>query len=301
MNTVENNSDITFAFFGTPKIATTVLSELEQRRLIPEVIITNPDKPKGRGQEVQPPPTKKWAQERDITVLQPQEIDEAFIKEVADIADFDVLVLVAYGKILPEELIHMPPSGTVNMHPSLLPKERGAAPVRGAILHEDKTGVSIIQLDGELDHGPIIAQEEVVSWSKDAGGPPKAAKLQSKLATAGGELLAEVLPEWVNGEIEAVPQDHEEATYTHKFKKSDAEIDFSDPDYTNFRKIQAFHQWPRPHFFLSDNTRVIINETSFTNNSLQIQNVTPAGEQPMSWETFQSKYELDDFSLKNQS
>jgi len=286
----KENNNISFAFFGTPKIATTVLNKLEESGLLPTVVVTNPDTPKGRGQEIQPPAAKQWAQGHDISVLQPTDIDKYFMNTLADVDDFDVFVVVAYGKILPKALIDIPRRGTVNMHPSLLPKERGAAPVRGAILHEDKTGVSIMKLDEQLDHGPIIAQKQVAEWSKESGGPPKAAVLQERLAKVGGELVAQVLPRWAGNEIEATPQNHKQATYTGKFEKSDAKIDFDDDPYTNFRKIQAFHEWPRPHFFTEDGTRIIINDASLKDGELDIYTVTPAGEEKMDWSTFVKKY-----------
>jgi methionyl-tRNA formyltransferase len=167
----------------------------------------------------------------------------------------------------------------------LLPHVRGAAPIRGAILEEDKTGVTVIELDEKMDHGPIVAQQEVAAgeW------PPYYDELKPKLATAGGKLLAETIPEWVAGRIEPMPQNHTNASYVGKFDSGDGKIDFSDPAETNLRKIRAFTDWPKAHFY-HDDIRVIITKAHREDGGLIIDKVKPSGHTVMDYDDFQKQF-----------
>ncbi|OHA80811.1 MAG: hypothetical protein A2675_01695 [Candidatus Yonathbacteria bacterium RIFCSPHIGHO2_01_FULL_51_10] len=273
-----------FAFFGTPQVAVYVLEELEREGFIPEVIITAPDAPAGRGMKITAPPTKVWAEAHGIPILQPEKLDDAFLSILRD-AHCDLFIVAAYGKIIPERIFHLPRHETLNVHPSLLPRLRGASPIQSAILEESETGVSIMLIDNEMDHGPIVAQKKVLvsPW------PPKAGELERLLATEGGKLLAEVIPQWVRGSLVRREQNHANATYCKKFSPSDALVDIvGDPEQA-FRKIQAFDHSPRAHFFAERNDkkmRVIITDATLEDGQLIIKRVLPEGKKEMPYEDF---------------
>lgn len=274
------------AFFGTSHYAVMILDALKNAGLSPSLIITTPDKPAGKGMQLTPPPVKVWAQEQKIEVLQPEKLKEAAFLETLKARNFDLFIVVAYGKIIPQEVIDISPKGALNVHASLLPKLRGASPIETAILQDEKhTGITIMLIDSEMDHGPIIAQKEVVMdpW------PPKARELGKALVEAGGQLLIEVIPKWLAGSIEAKPQDHSQATYTKKIIKEDALIDLSADPYKNFRKIQAYAEWPKPYFFADKHgkkIRVIIKDAEYKNDTLIIKRVIPEGKKEMDYSAF---------------
>ena len=280
------NADIRFVFFGTPDISVASLDALAAVGLMPTLIVTQPDKPAGRKQTLNPPPVKIWAEAHEIDVLQPETLTPEFIAELGN-SEWDVFVLVAYGKILPQALIDVPRRGIVNMHPSLLPKLRGPSPIRSAILSDEKdTGVSVMLLDNKMDHGPVIAQASVAleSW------PPYGRMLDGLLAQEGGELLAEALPLWVRGEIDATEQEHDKATYCGMFTKEDGLVDLQDDPYQNLLKIRALDGWPGAYTFFKKNdepVRVLILEASLdTEGSLSIETVKPEGKEEMIYSEF---------------
>jgi methionyl-tRNA formyltransferase len=283
----KSNSDITFAFFGTPELAVTVLEELKEVGLIPAVIVTRPDKPKGRGGHTSPPPTKEWALENSVDILQPEKIKGEFLDEMKN-TDWDVFVVAAYGKILPKELLDIPKKGTLNVHPSLLPRLRGPSPIRSAILNDEReTGVTIMLLDEKMDHGPILAQASVAleDW------PPRAILLEGILAKEGGQLLAEIMPQWVNSELDANEQDHSNATICSILKKEDAEINLiRDDPYKNLLKIKAFEGWPGAFTFFERNSekiRVVITDAHLDNSGkLVLDRIIPEGKREMSYADF---------------
>ena len=231
-------------FWGTSSFSTGVLDALKEGGIIPDVIITALDKPKGRNLIITPPPVKIWAEQNNIPILQPEILDDSLRSTLYALGS-TLFVVASYGKIIPKSILGIPKHGTLNVHPSLLPRLRGASPIQSAILSEDTTGVTIMLLDDKMDHGPIIAQKEIpiAPW------PPKASELEKILAREGGKLLAEVIPRWVAGKITAQEQEHNKATYTKKFTKEDGLIDLSGDQTVNFRKIQAFDVWPRAYFF----------------------------------------------------
>ena len=276
-------------FFGTPQISVFILEELEKSGILPSIVVTAPDKPKGRKMILTPPEVKVWAEKHKIPVLQPKKITEEFVDELKKIGTdigWDIFIVAAYGKILPNTLINIPKYGVVNVHPSLLPKLRGANPIRGAILEDEKeTGVSIMLIDEEMDHGPILYQEkvEINKW------PPRAQELEEKLARKGGEILSEVLPKWINGEITPKEQDHNNATFTKKIIKEDGLIDLSSDTYKNLLKIRAYEGWPGAYFFIHKNNkemRVKIIDAEIENNHLKITRIIPEGKKEMSYDTF---------------
>lgn len=265
-----------FAFFGTPMVAVWVLDELEQAGMLPEVIVTAPDRPAGRGMQLTQPPVKVWALERNIPVLQPEKIDDACIATLKDYA-CDVFLVAAYGKIFRSAVLTLPPHGCVNVHPSLLPKYRGAAPIESQILADEAhVGVSLMVMDEEMDHGPIIAQEEIgiPEWpiGRDA--------LSELLARAGGRLSATYLPQWVAGTITAAPQDHEAATYTRKTEKEDGHIDLAASGRLNYLKYCAYEGWPGLFFFAEKEgarIRVKVSAAHFADDAFVIDRIVPEG------------------------
>ncbi len=293
-----------FTFFGSSRFSVIVLDELEKLGFIPACIVTTPDKPQGRKLILTPNVVKTWAISKGIKVFDPAKIDLPFIEQLKgeyfsqlnqqkNGNCLDVFIVASYGKILPTELIDLPPRKTLNIHPSLLPKYRGASPLQSAMIDDQKnTGVTIIRIDEKMDHGPIVAQKNVtiIEW-------PTYEEFEMLMAREGANLIASILPDWVAGKIIEKEQDHSSATYTKKITKEDGLIDLQtekvDP-YLNFRKIQAYHEWPQAYFFIEHagkKIRVKITTASFKNGELIIEKVIPEGAKEMSYKDFQSGYQ----------
>jgi len=284
-------SEVQFIFFGTPRLSVYVLDELEARGFVPQLIVAAPDKPQGRGMKLKSPPTKEWALKRSIEVMQPAKLDTAFVSAVQK-NKWDLFIVAAYGKILPEELLSIPRCGTLNVHPSLLPRWRGPSPIQAAILHDDYTGVSIMQIDKEMDHGPIVVQQRLDTdrW------PEEATALGQKLFTEGGRLLADNILPWLSGEITPREQDHLAATYCKKIQKDDGLINLTEDPKINIRKIKAFSGRPGAYFFTErlpalqagngKRLRVKITEASLQDKTLVIERVIPEGKGEMSYDDF---------------
>jgi methionyl-tRNA formyltransferase len=278
-----------FAFFGTPRFATTVLNALERRGLLPALVVTAPDKPRGRGLKVSPSPAKAWALERGIDVAEPATLrDGAFAAELQN-TDWDLFVVAAYAKLIPENILTLPRTGCLNVHPSLLPKFRGASPVQSAILADEREGgVSIMQMTETMDAGPIVAQARIEITPED--WPLKGSVLLELLATEGGNLLAEVLPEWIRGSIVPEPQDDARATYTRKFTDADARLDLSGDPRKNLLSIRAFDSKDLDSslraYYLDRDKRVIVTEATIKDGKLIIERVIPEGKKEMAYEDY---------------
>lgn len=232
--------DIPFVFFGTPEFAVIVLEELYRVGLLPRLVVTAPDAPKGRGMETQPSPVKVWAEKRNIPVMTPPSLSDAATLEALKNVQAQLFVIAAYGYILSQRILDIPPRGVLNVHPSLLPKYRGATPIQGALLAGEKeTGVTIMRTDAELDHGPIIAQRAYTIDPAD-----DSATLTDALAHLGGMLAAETIPAWVDGAITDRAQDHSQATITRPLAKSDGHLDWSLTAQALLRCIRAYQSWP---------------------------------------------------------
>lgn len=205
-------------FMGTPSFSLPFLEALlKEHELL--AVITRPDKPRGRGLKLKPSPVKEFAEKRGLRVLTPQKLGEKFKKVLMELNP-EAIVVAAYGKILPSWLLNLPPKGCLNVHPSLLPKFRGAAPIQRAILQgERETGVSILKLSEEMDAGDIYASVKVDIEEDDDYG-----SLEKKLAAAGSSLLLEVLRNVEEGKIKPLPQDHSKATYAPKIEKEETLI-----------------------------------------------------------------------------
>lgn len=276
-----------WAFFGTDAFSVIVLEELEKAGYIPNLVITAPDRPQGRKLILTPPPAKVWAQERNIEVTQPENIST----EMFSGTSWDLFIVASFGKIIPHDVITIPTHQTLNVHPSLLPKLRGASPVQTALLEENETGVSIMRIDEKMDHGPIVAQEVTHSWTE--ASLPDAPTLETELAHAGGKLLAQSIEPWVQGEILEQEQEHTKATYTQKLTKEDGLLHLSDDPRKNIRKIQAFKAWPKAYFFITHGEkekRVIITDARCEDDALTILKVLPEGGKEISFEDFKKGY-----------
>jgi methionyl-tRNA formyltransferase len=273
------------AFFGTPRFATLILDELEATHLLPSLIVTKPDTPQGRGMVLTSPETKRWGEAHGIDVVQPERVKEAdFLAELKN-SEWDIFIVAAYGKILPQELLSIPRRGTLNVHASLLPKFRGASPIQAQILADTRgTGVTIMLIDEEMDHGPIIAQASI-----DLEEPIDVQTLTDLMAHEGGKLLAEVIPDWVAGKIHAVEQDHAQASYTKKVEKGDGLLRDSDTPREKYLKYLAYTPWPGAYFFADrggKKVRLRITEALWENDTFVIKKVVPEGKTEVAFETF---------------
>lgn len=275
---------INFAFFGTPDVASKTLEILKKNGYVPSIIITSPDRLSGRGMHLSQTPVSIWAEENKMPCLKPEKINAEFIEEFNKL-NIDISIVVAYGKILPENLINTPKLGTINIHYSLLPKYRGASPVESALLNGDKiTGVSIQQMAFKLDSGPIIAEETV-----SIGIDDNKVELREKLINTGAQLLSKVLPSIIKREIDPKPQDEPRATYCGKIKKEDGEIDIKGNAKENYNKYRAFSGWPGVYFFINKNgkqTRVKITEAKYKDNSFIIERVVLEGKKETDYSEF---------------
>lgn len=278
-----------FAFFGTPVFSVYVLDALEARGFVPALVITAPDKPRGRGQEMSPSPAKAWAIERGIEVLEPASLKDGALAPELSNTQWDVFIVAAYGKLIPKELLEMPRCGTLNVHPSLLPKFRGPSPIISAILADEReTGVSIMKLSEATDAGPVVAQARIEI--EEAEWPLPNDTLGELLFTEGGNLLAEILPDWCKGKLPAEPQDESRATYTKKFSNEDALVDLNADARTNMLKIRAFDKNPRAYFFAEAQggrtIRIGIADAQLQNGTLVLTRVIPEGKKEMSYADF---------------
>ncbi len=239
--------DSKFIFFGTPHIGAVVLEKLIEADMKPTLVVTMPDKPANRGQRLTPSPVKVAAESHGIVVIEPKDFSSVPAEITA--VQADLFIVAAYGKMLPKRILDIPPKGVLNMHPSLLPKYRGASPIQTTILNGDsKTGVTIILLDEEMDHGPVVAKKEY----KDDISKITTPELKNELGVLAGELLVKTIPQWMKEKIISKPQDHAKATFTEIIKKEDGHIDWSkDAQYIE-RQVRAYAEWPGAYTFVED-------------------------------------------------
>lgn len=289
-----------FAFFGTDTFSTVILEKIFEKGFVPTLVVTAPDRPAGRGQQMQSPAAKIWADSKKIKTLQPEKLDADFISQLENFTgDFDLFIVASYGKIIPESVLKLAKKGTLNVHPSLLPMYRGASPIETAILDDNKeTGVTIMLMDKDMDHGPILEQEfvDIAEW-------PKKLDLEKQFAEIGGELLTQIIPAWLAGEIIEQEQDHAYATFTKKIKKEDGLIEINDLNIdfpklekrSVFLKVKALNPWPGVYFFikhLDKEIRVKITEADFINGKTVITKVIPEGRKEMTFADFKRGFDL---------
>lgn len=245
------NQKIRFVFFGSSRFSTFVLDELQKAGYEPILNASNAKMP---------------------------------LPEIPN--DTDVCIVASFGKILPDEYLKIPKHGFINVHPSLLPELRGPAPIQGTILGHSNPGVTIIKMDREMDHGPILAQENLTIEPF----PDHYDVVEEKLARAGGKLLVEILPKYLDGSMTPQEQDHNKATFIKMIKKEDGLLNLADEPEINLRKVYAYSTWPGAYFFYKrkdgKEMRVIIKNAKIENYKLEIISVIPEGKREMPWSDF---------------
>ncbi len=216
-------------------------------------LITQPDKPAGRGRQLKPPPIKEAAAVLGIPVLQPASLRTPDGMGAVRALAPDVIVVAAYGQWIPPEVFAAPPFHSLNIHPSLLPRHRGAAPAMSAILAGDtETGVTIILVSEEMDAGDILSQATMPILPEDTTG-----SLMQKLADLGAALIVDTLPRWLAGQVRPTPQDHSKATWFKRVSKEAGLIDWAESAETIWRKVRAFNPWPSAYTFLNGRRLII--------------------------------------------
>lgn len=234
-------------FAGTPEFALASLQALCGAGHRPVAVLTQPDRPAGRGRRLTPSPVKAWAVDQGLTVLQPATLkpsatDEDAVAQLAALAP-DALIVAAYGLILPPAVLALPPAGCINVHASLLPRWRGASPIQAAVLAGDPvTGVSLMHMEAGLDTGPVYARAETPVGPRETAG-----ELHDRLAALGAGLLAERLEDILAGRVTPEPQDDDAATYAPRIRREDALIDWSQPAEQIDRAVRAYDPWPVCH------------------------------------------------------
>jgi methionyl-tRNA formyltransferase len=274
-----------FAYFGTPYVARDTLEILLARGFTPAVVVTSPDARKGRGLALQPSETKELASERGITVLSPERLDDAAVREISAY-QCEYGVVVAYGKILPQKLIDAFPLGLLNIHYSLLPKYRGASPVESALLNDERvTGVTIQKMVHELDAGDLLAIKDVAITPNET-----TKELRPRLIEIGAELLAETLPLFESGAATFAPQNNADATRCGKIKKEEGLLTLTDDAKKNWNKYRAYAESPGTYFFMKKNdkeVRVKIVKASLSpSGEFVVERIIPEGKREMNYADF---------------
>ncbi|MEN2994419.1 MAG: methionyl-tRNA formyltransferase [Thermodesulfovibrio sp.] len=249
-------------FFGTPEFAVPSLKALISKGENIILVVTQPDKPKDRGKIIQPSEIKKVAMNYRLPLIQPEKIkDEDFIKSLKSLNP-EFFIVVAYGKILPKEILEIPHKGCINLHASLLPKYRGAAPIQWALIKGEKiTGVTTILMDEGIDTGPILLQKEVLIEDED-----NAESLSKKLSIIGAELVIETIDKMRKGSIIPKPQIGE-PTYAPQLKKEDGKINWNESAIKIFNLVRGTYPWPGAYSFLKDERVKIIKTEVLKGNA----------------------------------
>ncbi len=237
------NRPLNIVFAGTPEFAASALEALIHSPHRVVAVYTQPDRPAGRGRRLTPSAVKRLAQAHGLPVHQPVTLrDETVLRALRD-HGADLMVVAAYGLILPPEALGATPLGAVNIHASLLPRWRGAAPIQRAILTGDReTGITLMQMDEGLDTGAILAQRAIPIGEHETAG-----ELHDRLARLGAELLLEALPALAEGRLPPRPQDESQASYAAKLEKGEARLDWRLPAEALARRVRAFNPWPVAH------------------------------------------------------
>lgn len=279
-------------FIGTGQFAVPILENLIKNKYNIVKVITSPDKPTGRQRQLTASPVKEAALKHKLSLSQPENIID--LKSEISAAKPDLIILAAYGRIIPKEILDIPRFGCLNLHPSLLPKYRGPSPIQTAILNGDqKTGLTIILMDEKIDHGPIIAQKELEITTDD-----NSQILEKKLAQLAANFLVEILPDYLQGEIKPKPQDESRASYTKILTKQDGQINWQQSAEQIARQARAFYPWPGT-WTEFDGLRVKILKAKAVENPLVggatlptgqgflfLEMVQPAGKKPMTGQEF---------------
>ena len=273
-----------FAFFGTPMLCIEILDALEAAGYLPSVVVTMPDRAKGRGMEITETPVAAWARERGIAVLKPEKLDAVFIEEFKT-RGISAAIVVAYGKIVPQTLLDTIPNGMFNVHYSLLPRWRGATPVESAILAGDsETGVAIQRMVFELDAGPIAVLE-----TTPIGPDENTQELRSRLNAMAARMLVGLMPSILGGTVALTEQDHARATRAGKMTKEDGLLDLSEDGVVNYRKYRAYYGWPGTYAFFErggKRLRGIIMKARMDGARFVIETIKPEGKGAIPYEEF---------------
>ena len=241
-------NDAKVLFAGTPDFALASLKALVEKNILPLAVLTQPDRPAGRGKKLTASPVKQYANERGIPVLQPTTLRDATVIAELQALKPDILIVAAYGLILPQEVLDIPAQGCLNVHASVLPRWRGAAPIQAAILATDKsTGISLMKMTAGLDCGPVFLSESVKVGAEETAG-----ELHDRLAELGGRILAENLDAIVAGELDAIEQDESLVTYAKKITTADAALDWMLSSNDVCLKVRAYNPVPGAHFRLGE-------------------------------------------------
>lgn len=271
-----------YLFFGTPRFANIVLEHLIQEGQVPVALVCNPDRPLGRKKSITKPETKQTAEKHGIRVFQPSNKKEltALIPEFKKL-NLDVAVVAAYAHIIEDEVLAVPKKGTLGVHPSLLPKYRGATPIQSVLLNgETESGTTIYKMDAKVDNGPILASEKIMLEKEETY-----LSLEEKLATLGAKLIMKNAKNYIAGDCPLKEQDQTKATLTKKFKTSDAEVVFGkDSEETIYRKIKALNPEPGVwtlNFPTREHIRVKLLEAELKEGVLNITKIQPDGKKPI--------------------
>lgn len=258
-------------FFGSGPYGDIALKRLIERGLVPDIVVTKPDAEKGRGHVLQENVVALTAKTSKIKALKPEKLDRGFVENIAG-ENPDLFLVVSYGKILSKEVLSIPSFGTINIHPSLLPKYRGTAPLESPFLENDSvTGVTLMMLDEEMDHGPILIQDEF-----EIHPDMRKIDLGVILFEHGADLLVDNLESILNGDIMPIEQDHTSATYTKKIIKTDGELDLGN-DEESWNKYRAYFGYPGVYFFDSNKKRFKVTNAEFVDGKFLIKKVIPEG------------------------
>lgn len=241
-------------FMGTPALAAHSLKALVDHDFKVSLVFTQPDRPQGRGKKIGMSAVKSQALDLGLEVFQPESLKAEGVLERIKAAQPDVIVVAAYGKILPEEILNLAPLGCLNIHASLLPQYRGAAPIQWVLLDGQKeTGISIMRMEKGLDTGPVLLQKKMVIPEDMDGG-----ELYQALTEMGADALLETLPLWAAGQLEALPQKEEAATYAPRILREHEKLDWCQPAQTLLNQIRAFSPWPGAYGLWQDKEIKII-------------------------------------------
>ena len=251
-------------FAGTPEFARASLSALVANDIVPVAVLTQPDRPAGRGKRITASPVKRFAEQHEIPVMQPATLREQAAADALAACEPDLLIVAAYGLLLPQNVLDIPTSGCLNVHASLLPRWRGAAPIQAAILAGDRqTGISLMAMTAGLDCGPVFGTAAI-----DIGDDETAGELHDRLAALGGEFLVEKLDDILGGTLLAVEQDDAEASYAGKINKQDAQLDWSQDADALARHVRAYDPVPGAFFLVDDD--VATDKTMRTGSSIRV-------------------------------
>ena len=291
-------NNLNFVFWGTPDVASETLEILKQNGYMPSLIITATDKPQGRKMLITPPPVKVWAIKNNIPYIQPEKLHQEFFNKLKPscLEPNCLFLVVAYGKIIPEEILNIPKLGSINIHYSLLPKYRGASPVESAILNGDTvTGVTIQKMIFKMDAGPILAEEKTNIFPDE-----KAGDLRKRLIKIGGEMIVKLLTPSASGTSPhigggwvGVEQDENETTFCKKIKKEDGLVNLgAELPNVLYNKFRAYSSWPRIFFFHNDK-RIIITDAVLENGEFIIKKVLPEGKKEIDYKDFNLRHGVD--------